>query len=51
MPFQSQSQRRFMYGQHPDIAKRWSDKTPNEAALPEKVKARQEALKKQAGGK
>lgn len=51
MPFQSQAQRKFMYAQHPEIAKRWSEKTPNEASLPEKVKARQEALKKQTGGK
>jgi hypothetical protein len=51
MPFKSDSQRRFMYAQHPEIAKRWSDKTANEASLPEKVKARKDALKKQAGGK
>ena len=24
MPFQSEAQRRFMYSQHPKIAKRWS---------------------------
>lgn len=24
MPFQSEKQRRYMYAQHPDIAKRWS---------------------------
>lgn len=26
MPFQSAAQRRFMYSQHPEIAKRWSKK-------------------------
>jgi hypothetical protein len=25
MPFRSEAQRRFMYAQHPDIAKRWED--------------------------
>ena len=24
MPFRSEKQRRFMYSQHPEIAKRWS---------------------------
>lgn len=24
MPFRSDAQRKFMYAQHPDIAKRWS---------------------------
>lgn len=24
MPFRSEKQRRYMYAQHPDIAKRWS---------------------------
>ena len=36
MPFQSQAQRRFMYAEHPDIAKRWSREYPNQGPLPEK---------------
>lgn len=28
MPFKSQQQRRFMYSQHPDIARRWERETP-----------------------
>lgn len=36
MPFQSESQRRFMYAKHPDIAKRWSDEYPDQKDLPEK---------------
>lgn len=35
MPFRSEKQRRFMYANHPDIAKRWEDKygsTPRPAA-------------------
>lgn len=26
MPFRSEKQRRFMYAQHPEIAKRWTKK-------------------------
>lgn len=35
-PFQSESQRRFMYAKHPKIAKRWSAHTPKGKSLPEK---------------
>lgn len=37
MPFKSQSQRRFMYSQHPGIAKRWEKETPS-GKLPDKRK-------------
>jgi len=43
MPFRSESQRRFMYAKHPEIAKRWSKEYPNQGDLPEHVK--QKALK------
>ncbi len=36
MPFESKAQQRFMYSQHPDIAKRWA-KITNFKSLPEKV--------------
>ena len=29
MPFRSEKQRKFMYSQHPEIAKRWSAKYGN----------------------
>jgi hypothetical protein len=38
MPFKSQAQRREMFANQPEIAKRWAKETPNEKALPEKVK-------------
>ncbi len=39
MPFKSKAQERFMYSQHPDIAKRWNKESPvNQSKLPEKVK-------------
>jgi hypothetical protein len=38
MPFKSKAQARFMYSQHPDIAKRWSKKSQSISKLPEKVK-------------
>ena len=39
MPFKSQSQRKFMYSQHPEMAKEWEDKTPKVKKLPTKLKA------------
>jgi hypothetical protein len=38
MPFKSQAQRRWMYANHPEMAKEWSDHTPKGEKLPEKVK-------------
>jgi len=38
MPFKSQAQRKFMYSQHPEMAKEWEDKTPKGKKLPKKVK-------------
>ncbi len=45
MPFKSESQRRYLYLKHPDIAKRWSVEYPNQKQLPEHV-AMANALKK-----
>jgi hypothetical protein len=39
MPFKSKSQRRFMYSQHPELAKEFEAATPKNAKLPEHVKA------------
>jgi len=38
MPFKSQSQRKFMYAKHPEMAKEWEEKTPKGKKLPNKVK-------------
>lgn len=51
MPFKSDAQRRWMYAKHPAMAKRWSAETPKGINLPDKVKARQEALRKRASNK
>ncbi len=37
MPFTSTAQRKFMYKNHPDIAKRWEKETPK-GKLPRHVK-------------
>jgi hypothetical protein len=37
MPFRSEAQRRFMWANHPRIAKRWSKEGPNKG-LPRKVR-------------
>lgn len=34
MPFQSEKQRRFLWAEHPDIAKRWAHEYPNKKKLP-----------------
>lgn len=38
MPFRSESQRRFLWAKHPDIAREFADATPKGARLPEHVK-------------
>lgn len=40
MPFKSQAQRRFMYSQHPQLAKEFESKTLKGKKLPEVVKAK-----------
>ena len=35
MPFKSKAQRRFMYSQHPEMAKEFESKTPKGKKLPE----------------
>ena len=34
MPFQSESQRRFLWAKHPDIAEKWSREYQNQKDLP-----------------
>jgi hypothetical protein len=38
MPFKSDAQRRFMYAQHPGVAKRWERHTPKGKKLPARKK-------------
>jgi hypothetical protein len=38
MPFKSKSQARFMFSQHPEMAKEWAAATPSIKKLPDKVK-------------
>lgn len=37
MPFESKAQQRYMFAQHPRIAKRWAKETPDMKNLPEKA--------------
>lgn len=37
MPFKSQAQRRFMYSQHPELAKEFEAATPKGKKLPAKL--------------
>ncbi len=51
MPFRSQAQARYLYSQHPDIAKRWQSETPvSVSKLPER-KTTTKVTKKMLGGK
>ena len=34
MPFKSEKQRRFLWAEHPDIARRWTQEYPNKGKLP-----------------
>jgi hypothetical protein len=38
MPFKSRSQEKWMFANHPEMAKRWAMVTPDQKALPKKVK-------------
>ena len=38
MPFKSSIQEKFMYSQHPDIAKKWTEEYGQQKNLPRKVK-------------
>lgn len=38
MPFRSQKQRKYMYSQHPEIAKRWAKKYGNKIRKKKNVK-------------
>lgn len=54
MPFKSQAQRRFMYSQHPKMAREFEEKTPKGSHLPERVEKGKdstfhEAAEKRAG--
>jgi len=42
MPFKSEAQRRFMWAQHPEMAREWQAKTPK-GKLPERVGKKKEA--------
>ena len=40
MPFKSQAQRRYLYSQHPEVAKEFEKATPEGKKLPPHVKGR-----------
>lgn len=45
MPFKSKAQRRFLYANHPEIAKRWSAEYPDQGKLPEHAKKGKRKMK------
>lgn len=40
MPFKSESQRRFLWAEHPEIARRWAHEYPGQRKLPKHVRKR-----------
>ncbi len=40
MPFKSESQRRYLWAEHPQIAKKWADEYPGQKNLPKTSKDR-----------
>lgn len=48
MPFESESQRKFMYSQHPKLAKEFEAATPKGKELPEHVKHKKLKRKRRA---
>ena len=45
MPFKSEAQKKFMFANHPAIARRWANEYPNQKDLPKKI---QKAAKRRA---
>lgn len=45
LPFRSKAQRRFLFAQHPRIARRFARHTPQGASLPERKKKRKRKKK------
>lgn len=43
MPFRSEAQRRWMWANHPEMAKRWQKETPKGKKLPMYVKPKGES--------
>lgn len=37
MPFKSEAQRKWMHDNHPEMAKKWENETPNKTKLPDRV--------------
>jgi hypothetical protein len=46
VPFKSKRQARWMFANHPEMAKRWAHETPDMKHLPES--ARKEAIRRKA---
>lgn len=44
MPFRSEAQKRYMYANHPEIAKKWDAEFPSHGKLPEHVSKKPRAM-------
>lgn len=50
MPFKSKSQERWMFANHPEMAKQWAADTPNQKALPDRVRSAEKHVTKKRHG-
>lgn len=48
MPFKSESQRRYLWAKHPELARRWADEYPNQKKLPKHVGDKEQETSKTA---
>ena len=44
MPFKSSAQRKWMFANKPEMAKRWAEETPKNKKLPKKVKKKEKVV-------
>ena len=45
MPFRSKAQARYLFSQHPEIAKRWAKEGYTTKGLPQKVKKKRHGIR------
>jgi hypothetical protein len=51
MPFQSEAQRRFLFANHPEIAKKWAHEFPGKKKLPKHKRKKTRKMTHKRGGK
>lgn len=50
MPFKSEAQRKYLYANHPEVAKEFAEHTPKNAKLPKRVSKKSSTKPKRKKG-